>query len=156
MVIQGALSFWTTESLEVMNLLTYGGVQAAQFPLGIYEKWFQNFLIFVVPIACVAYFPVLSILGRPIRWEHRAGCFRSHRWPALCFSACRSSHGVRASPSTRRRAVSGGGRARRRGRRAGCGMRDAGCGMTKTITAHRTQLGVPFPPPVARRPSPVA
>ena len=65
MVIQGALAFWTTESLEVMNLLTYGGVQAAQFPLGLYEKWFQNFLIFVVPIACVAYFPVLSILGKP-------------------------------------------------------------------------------------------
>jgi ABC-2 type transport system permease protein len=65
MVIQGALAFWTTESLEVMNLLTYGGVQAAQFPLGLYEKWFRNFLIFVVPIGCVAYFPVLAILGKP-------------------------------------------------------------------------------------------
>ena len=65
MVIQAALSFWTTESLEVMNLLTYGGVQAAQFPLGLYEKWFRNFLIFVVPIGCVAYFPVLAILGKP-------------------------------------------------------------------------------------------
>jgi len=64
MVIQGALSFWTTESLEVMNLLTYGGVQAAQFPLGLYEKWFRNFLIFVVPIGCVAYFPVIAILGK--------------------------------------------------------------------------------------------
>jgi len=65
MVIQGALAFWTTESLEVMNLLTYGGVQAAQFPLGLYEKWFRNFLIFIVPIGCVAYFPVLAILGKP-------------------------------------------------------------------------------------------
>jgi ABC-2 type transport system permease protein len=65
MVIQGAMAFWTTESLEVMNLLTYGGVQAAQFPLSVYEKWFRNFLIFVVPIGCVAYFPVLAILGKP-------------------------------------------------------------------------------------------
>jgi ABC-2 type transport system permease protein len=64
MVFQGALSFWTTESLEVMNLLTYGGVQAAQFPLGIYARWFRGFLIFVVPIGCVAYFPVLAILGK--------------------------------------------------------------------------------------------
>jgi ABC-2 type transport system permease protein len=63
MVCQGALSFWTTESLEAMNLLTDGGVQAAQFPLGIYERWFRSFLIFVVPIGCVAYFPVLAILG---------------------------------------------------------------------------------------------
>lgn len=64
MVIQGTISFWTTESLEAMNLLTYGGVQAAQFPLGIYERWFRNFLIFVVPIGCVAYFPVVAILGK--------------------------------------------------------------------------------------------
>lgn len=65
MVLQGALAFWTTESLEVMNLLTYGGIQAAQFPLSIYARWFRNFLIFVVPIGCVAYFPVLAILGKP-------------------------------------------------------------------------------------------
>jgi ABC-2 type transport system permease protein len=65
MVIQGALAFWTTESLEAMNLLTYGGVQAAQYPLSIYAGWFRNFLIFVVPIGCVAYFPVLAILGKP-------------------------------------------------------------------------------------------
>jgi ABC-2 type transport system permease protein len=67
MVLQGALSFsfWTTESLEAMNLLTDGGVQAAQYPLSIYERWFRSFLIFVVPIGCVAYFPVLAILGLP-------------------------------------------------------------------------------------------
>jgi ABC-2 type transport system permease protein len=47
-----------------MNLLTYGGIQAAQFPLSIYAPWFRNFLIFVVPLACVAYFPVLAILGK--------------------------------------------------------------------------------------------
>jgi ABC-2 type transport system permease protein len=65
MVLQGTLAFWTTESLEVANLLTYGGVQAAQFPLSIYAGWFRNFLIFVVPLGCVAYFPVLAILGKP-------------------------------------------------------------------------------------------
>jgi ABC-2 type transport system permease protein len=64
-VIQGAISFWTVESLEAMNVLTYGGVQAAQFPLSIYARWFRTFLTFVVPIGCVAYFPVLAILGRP-------------------------------------------------------------------------------------------
>jgi ABC-2 type transport system permease protein len=65
MVIQGAISFWTVESLEAMNVLTYGGVQAAQFPLSIYARWFRTFLIFVVPIGCVAYFPVLALLGKP-------------------------------------------------------------------------------------------
>jgi len=63
-VIQAAISFWTVESIEAMNVLTYGGVQAAQYPLSIYARWFRTFLIFVVPIGCVAYFPVLAILGK--------------------------------------------------------------------------------------------
>jgi len=64
MVLQATLSFWTIESLELMNVLTYGGVQAAQFPLNLYAGWLRKFLIFIVPIACIAYFPVLAILGR--------------------------------------------------------------------------------------------
>ena len=63
-VLQATLAFWTVESLEVVNVVTYGGVQAAQYPLGLYTGWFRNFLIFVVPIACVAYFPVLAILHK--------------------------------------------------------------------------------------------
>jgi ABC-2 type transport system permease protein len=63
-VLQGTISFWTVESLELANVFTYGGVEAAQFPLAIYERWFRNVLTFIVPLACVAYFPVLVILGR--------------------------------------------------------------------------------------------
>jgi ABC-2 type transport system permease protein len=65
MVLQGTLSFWTIQSLEVTNVLTYGGVQAAQFPLSIYNDWLRGVLTFVIPLACVAYFPVISILGHP-------------------------------------------------------------------------------------------
>lgn len=63
-VLQGSLAFWTTESLEVANVLTYGGVEAAQYPLSLYARWFRTFLTFIVPLACVAYFPVLVILGK--------------------------------------------------------------------------------------------
>jgi len=65
LVLQATLAFWTVESLEVINALTYGGIQAAEFPLSLYAGWFRNFLIFVVPLGCVAYFPVLAILGKP-------------------------------------------------------------------------------------------
>lgn len=64
-VLQGTLSFWTIESLEVMNVVTYGGVQAAQFPLSLYNGWLRNALTYAVPLACVAYFPILLVLGRP-------------------------------------------------------------------------------------------
>lgn len=64
LVLQATLAFWTIESLEIMNVLTYGGVQAAQYPLNIYAAWFRRMLTFGVPLACVAYYPVLAILKR--------------------------------------------------------------------------------------------
>ncbi|MBI3828634.1 MAG: ABC-2 family transporter protein [Planctomycetes bacterium] len=64
-VLQATLAFWTTESLEVMNTMTYGGAETAQFPLSIYPAWLRTFFIFVVPLGCVTYLPVLAVLDRP-------------------------------------------------------------------------------------------
>jgi ABC-2 type transport system permease protein len=64
LVLQATLAFWTVESLEIVNVLTYGGVQAAQYPLNIYAAWFRRVLTFGIPLACVAYYPVLAILKR--------------------------------------------------------------------------------------------
>lgn len=63
-VLQATLCFWTTESLELMNTLTYGGVESAQYPLVIYGAWFRRFFTFVVPLACVCYFPLVAVIGR--------------------------------------------------------------------------------------------
>lgn len=62
-IAQAALSFWTTESLEVMNILTYGGTETAQYPLAIYRPWFRRFFTYVVPLGCVIYFPSVAIFG---------------------------------------------------------------------------------------------
>ncbi|MBV9418361.1 MAG: ABC-2 family transporter protein [Alphaproteobacteria bacterium] len=64
LVLQATLAFWTVESLEIVNTITYGGVEAAQYPLDIYAAWFRKFLIYVVPLGCVVYFPVAAALGR--------------------------------------------------------------------------------------------
>ncbi len=61
----GTLSFWTTETLELMNVLTYGGIEASKYPLAIYRTWFRRFFTLVIPMGCVTYFPILAILGRP-------------------------------------------------------------------------------------------
>jgi ABC-2 type transport system permease protein len=61
--LEGTLSFWTTEGLEVANTLTYGGEAAAQFPLDIYAAWFRRFLLYFVPIGCSLYLPVALVLG---------------------------------------------------------------------------------------------
>lgn len=67
LVLQATLSFWTVESLEIVNTLTYGGIEASQYPLDVYTRWFRDFLIFVVPLGCVTYFPVAFVLGKADR-----------------------------------------------------------------------------------------
>ena len=62
-VLQATLAFWTTESLEIMNTMTYGGVQTAQYPLSIYRDWFRRFFTYVVPLAAVTYYPTLIVVG---------------------------------------------------------------------------------------------
>ncbi|MHB0858306.1 MAG: ABC transporter permease [Anaerolineae bacterium] len=64
-VLQATLAFWTTESIEVLNTVTFGGVQTAQYPLSIYDDWLRKLFTFVVPLAAVSYYPVLAILGKP-------------------------------------------------------------------------------------------
>lgn len=64
LVIQATVCFWTIESIEIMNTMTYGGVETAQYPLSIYRPWLRFFFTFVVPLACVSYLPSLAILGR--------------------------------------------------------------------------------------------
>ncbi len=63
-ILQATLAFWTTETLEIMNTVTYGGAETSQYPLVIYRPWFRKFFTYVVPLACVSYFPTLAILGR--------------------------------------------------------------------------------------------
>ncbi len=63
-IIQAALSFWTVETLEIMNSLTYGGVYTCQHPLSIYKSFMQKFFLFIVPLGCISYLPICSFLNR--------------------------------------------------------------------------------------------
>jgi ABC-2 type transport system permease protein len=61
-IIQAAISFWTIETLELMNIATYGGVQTGQYPISIYDKAFRLIFTLLIPIACVAYYPMATLL----------------------------------------------------------------------------------------------
>jgi ABC-2 type transport system permease protein len=64
-VLGATLCFWTVESVEVANIITYGGTEFASYPLPIYNLLMQRFFTFVVPLAFVSYFPSLYLLDRP-------------------------------------------------------------------------------------------
>jgi len=63
-ILQATLSFWSVESLEIMNALTYGGTEASQYPLSLYRRWLRGFFTFVVPLGFVSYLPVGALLDR--------------------------------------------------------------------------------------------
>lgn len=64
LIIQATMCFWSTQSLEVINSFTYGGMEALQWPLSIFPRWFSRIFIFIIPLACVNYFPMLVVMDK--------------------------------------------------------------------------------------------
>ena len=64
LVLQATLCFWTVESLEIVNAITYGGITSAQMPLTIYPRWLRFLFTFVVPLAVMNYLPADVLLSR--------------------------------------------------------------------------------------------
>lgn len=58
------ITFWIVDAIEVVNAFTYGGSFLSQYPIGIFGRWLRALVVFVVPIAFVAYFPALYLLGK--------------------------------------------------------------------------------------------
>lgn len=63
-ILQATLCFWTVESVEIGNIITYGGVETLQMPLSIYPKAFQRFFTYIVPLGCTSYYPLLFIMNK--------------------------------------------------------------------------------------------
>jgi ABC-2 type transport system permease protein len=64
-IVQATIAFWTVQTQEMMNVLTYGGTEAGSYPVHIYDRWLRRLFLGFVPIAAVSYFPALVLLGRP-------------------------------------------------------------------------------------------
>ena len=60
--IQASFAFFTTEGLEFMNILTYGGRDHGRYPYSIYGKEVLRFLTFVIPLALFQYYLLLYLL----------------------------------------------------------------------------------------------
>jgi len=63
--LRAATCFWSVESLEVTNMLTYGGHEMASYPMHIFGTWLRRVFIYFVPLAFVNYFPALYLLDKP-------------------------------------------------------------------------------------------
>jgi ABC-2 type transport system permease protein len=66
LLLGATLCFWTVETTELTNILTYGGREMLSYPLTIYNRALQRFFLFVVPLAFGSFIPTCYILGRPL------------------------------------------------------------------------------------------
>jgi ABC-2 type transport system permease protein len=63
-LINAACSFFTLESVNFLNIFTYGARQFGRYPFSVYGNGILKFLTFVIPLALIQYYPLLYILDR--------------------------------------------------------------------------------------------
>jgi ABC-2 type transport system permease protein len=64
-VFGSGVSFWTVDSLEALNMATYGGQFLTQYPMTIYGDVLRAIFTFIIPMAFINYYPALWLLGKP-------------------------------------------------------------------------------------------
>ncbi|MEM7531623.1 MAG: ABC-2 family transporter protein [Chloroflexota bacterium] len=64
-VIGATFTFWTIESIEVMNVLTYGGSEMMAYPMHIYPDLLRRIFTFILPAIFLNYYPALYFLDKP-------------------------------------------------------------------------------------------
>ncbi len=65
-MMEAVISIFSVQSVEMVNILTYGGRQTGQYPLDLYPEWLRITFTFVVPVALCLQYPVCHILGKPL------------------------------------------------------------------------------------------
>jgi len=63
-IVYASFAFFTTEGLEFMNILTYGGREFGRYPFAIYGGGILKFLTYIIPLALFQYYPLLYLLDR--------------------------------------------------------------------------------------------
>ncbi|MEZ4862581.1 MAG: ABC-2 family transporter protein [Caldilineaceae bacterium] len=63
-VVGATLTFWTVESIEAVNILTYGGSEMMAYPMHIYPDWLRRTFTYVVPAIFLNYYPALFFLDK--------------------------------------------------------------------------------------------
>ena len=63
-IFSACLCFKTIEGLEFMNIFTDGSREFGQYPMAIFKREVLVFFTYIIPIACVNYYPIMYILDK--------------------------------------------------------------------------------------------
>jgi ABC-2 type transport system permease protein len=64
-IIGSTVTFWTVESIEVINVFTYGGSYMISHPMHIFPDLLRRFFTYVIPAIFLSYYPALAIFDMP-------------------------------------------------------------------------------------------
>ncbi|MCP4421553.1 MAG: ABC transporter permease [Chloroflexi bacterium] len=59
------ITFWTVDSIEVVNIITYGGGYVMSYPINIFQNGVRRFFTYILPAIFLNYYPALYFLDKP-------------------------------------------------------------------------------------------
>ena len=65
-MLESTLTFWSISSIEMINVLTYGGKNCCQYPMDIFPEGFRWVFICLAPYGLTMHLPAAYILGKPM------------------------------------------------------------------------------------------
>lgn len=65
-LIEAVFSIFSVKSLEVVNVLTYGGRSACEYPIDIYPRPLQLIFSIIAPFSLTLHIPAAYILDKPM------------------------------------------------------------------------------------------
>jgi len=64
-VLTSSIAFWTVETHEMGGAFVYGGNVLTSYPIDLFGTALRRIVVFVLPLAFVAYLPAATLLGKP-------------------------------------------------------------------------------------------
>ena len=65
-MIEATVSFFSVKSIEMVNILTYGGRTACQYPVDVYPNVPRFLFTYLAPFAMCMHWPVSYVIGTPM------------------------------------------------------------------------------------------
>ena len=65
-MIEATVSLFSVKSIEMVNILTYGGRTACQYPVDVYPGVLRLLFTYLAPFAMCMHWPVSAVLGQPM------------------------------------------------------------------------------------------
>ena len=94
-ILGACFCFKTIEGLEFMNIFTDGSREFGQYPMDLFRREILIFFTFLIPIACVNYYPIKYIMGQTSNILYLISplfCFVIFTTSVLLFNRCMKNY----------------------------------------------------------------